>query len=85
MDARHPLKPPDEQMLGWCARVGMPVHVLLTKSDKLGSGAGAAALQRVRASLDNRGMAGSVQLFSALRGQGLEEVRARLDEWLELR
>lgn len=85
MDVRHPLKPPDEQMLGWCARADMPVHVLLTKSDKLGSGAGAAALQRVRAALRERGAAGSAQLFSALRGQGLEEARARLDGWLELR
>lgn len=84
MDVRHPLKPADEQMLLWCARVGMPVHVLLTKSDKLSGGAGAAALQRVRAALGGRGTAASAQLFSSLRGQGLEEARARLDQWLEL-
>ena len=35
MDARHPLTPLDIQMLDWFAVTGKPVHILLTKVDKL--------------------------------------------------
>jgi GTP-binding protein len=35
MDSRHPLTPLDRQMLDWFSPSGKPVHVLLTKSDKL--------------------------------------------------
>jgi len=35
MDTRHPLTPLDEQMLDWFMPTGKPVHILLTKSDKL--------------------------------------------------
>ena len=35
MDARHPLTERDELMLGWFRPTGRPVHVLLTKADKL--------------------------------------------------
>ncbi len=82
MDARHPLKEFDQLMLDWCRHKGMPVHILLTKADKLSRGAAAAALQQVRQYL-RPFPASSAQLFSALNGQGVDEVRARLDEWFD--
>ncbi len=48
MDARHPLTERDELMLGWFRPTGRPIHVLLTKADKLTRSAAAATLARVR-------------------------------------
>ncbi|MEW5756749.1 MAG: ribosome biogenesis GTP-binding protein YihA/YsxC [Pseudomonadota bacterium] len=82
MDIRHPLTAYDEQMLGWCAAVGMPVHILLTKSDKLKRGQASATLLSVRKRLSAFENPVSVQLFSALDRVGIEEAQARLDLWL---
>lgn len=82
MDVRHPLTEFDEMMLGWADDKHMPVHILLTKADKLKSGAAKSALQQVRNRLREWEDLVSVQLFSALKRQGLDEARERLDEWL---
>jgi GTP-binding protein len=80
MDIRHPLKELDEVIVNWCRQAGMPLHVLLTKADKLKFGAAKSALLQVSKSLQSPIF--SVQLFSALNGQGADELRARLDSWL---
>ncbi|MFC3285631.1 ribosome biogenesis GTP-binding protein YihA/YsxC [Litchfieldella rifensis] len=82
MDVRHPLTEFDEMMLGWADDKAMPVHILLTKADKLRSGAAKNALQQVRSRLREWEDLVSVQLFSALKRQGLDEARDRLDGWL---
>jgi len=84
MDVRHPLKDVDQQLLDWCWEVGMPVHVLLTKADKLKRGAAQNTLLQVRRELEAHSPDGlcSVQLFSSLKGTGLPEVYAVLDRWL---
>ena len=85
MDVRHPLKEYDRQMLDWCHHRAMPVHCLLTKADKLGRGPAQATLHAVRKELEaDYGPAVSVQLFSALKKQGVEEARAVLDRWFGL-
>ena len=68
MDVRHPLTPHDRAMLELALGHGLPVHVLLTKSDKLGRGAARAALQAVQRDLEG---SATVQLFSSLSGEGL--------------
>lgn len=78
MDARHPMKPFDRQMLDWCAASAVPCHVLLTKSDKLKRGPAQAALLGLRRELPP---GASAQLFSAKTGAGLERLVERLDEW----
>ena len=82
MDVRHPLTPFDEQMLGWCQHRQMPVHVLLTKADKLKRGAAQSTLLAVRRALPKTG-ALSVQLFSATKNLGVAEAQQVLDEWLD--
>lgn len=82
MDIRHPLTAYDEQMLGWCESVGMPVHVLLTKSDKLTRGPASATLLAVRKRLSKFANPASAQLFSALNRIGIEEAQVQLDAWL---
>ncbi|MCF6336439.1 MAG: ribosome biogenesis GTP-binding protein YihA/YsxC [Gammaproteobacteria bacterium] len=85
MDVRHPLKEVDQQLLDWCWRVNMPVHVLLTKADKLKRGAAQNTLMQVQQELKAHAPDGlcSTQLFSALKGTGLTETYAVLDRWLD--
>ena len=81
MDIRHPLTEHDQEMLDLASSRGRPVHILLTKSDKLGRGAGGNALQAVRRKLPTDGV--SVQLFSALSGDGVQEARGMLEKLLD--
>ncbi|HAF54032.1 MAG TPA: YihA family ribosome biogenesis GTP-binding protein [Thauera sp.] len=82
MDSRHPLTPLDRQMIDWFAHSGRPMHVLLTKSDKLSRGAAAAVLQEVRRALQPLGPQVTVQLFSSLKKSGVEEAEAVIGGWL---
>ena len=82
MDVRHPLTEHDRDMLGLASTRRLPVHVLLTKADKLGRGAAANALQAVRRRLPSEAPI-SVQLFSALAGQGVAQARAALEALLD--
>ena len=75
MDARHPLKDLDLQLLDWFAPSGRPVHLLLTKSDKLTRQAAANTLRSVRFTLGQGYPNATAQLFSSLTKQGIEEAR----------
>lgn len=83
MDSRHPLTALDRQMINWFAASGRPMHVLLTKSDKLSRGAAAAVLQDVRRELRPLGPQVTVQLFSSLKKSGVEEAEAVIGGWLQ--
>lgn len=82
MDIRHPLTPLDRRMLDWFLPRGLPVHILLTKADKLSRGAANKTLMEVRRALKNAPQV-SVQLFSSLARQGMEEAEAVIQAWLE--
>lgn len=82
MDSRRPLQPFDQQMLGWAAQADMPVHLLLTKADKLSKGAGHKELLQVRSKLAHLGDLVSSQLFSSLKHQGHPELIEVLNRWL---
>jgi GTP-binding protein len=70
-------------MLQWCQHAHMPVHVLLTKADKLKRGAASNVLLKVQKTLADQPHV-SVQLFSALKHTGVEQARAKLDAWLAM-
>jgi len=82
MDSRRPMQPFDEQMLLWARSANMPVHILLTKSDKLKKGPAKATLLKLRAQLAPHKATVSVQLFSALKHTGHGELIAVLNSWL---
>lgn len=82
MDVRHPLQEFDQQMLDWAISASMPVHILLTKSDKLKNGPGRSTLLQVRSQLKAHAQLVSVQLFSSLKHTGHKELIAVLDTWL---
>lgn len=84
MDARHPLTELDRQMLDWFAPTGKPVHVLLTKADKLTRSESAQVLHRVREALGRWGARATVQLFSSLKKAGTEEAEQVMGAWLGL-
>ena len=79
MDIRHPMTPHDQDMLGLAQGRDVPVHVLLTKADKLGRGAIQQTTAAVRREL---GPGVGVHPFSAHSGLGVIEARGRLDAWL---
>lgn len=82
MDSRRPLQTYDQQMIGWATQASMPVHVLLTKADKLSKGAGKQSLMQVESKLAHLGELVSCQLFSSLKHQGHAELIKVLDRWL---
>lgn len=82
MDVRHPLQPFDRQMLDWALQAAMPVHILLTKADKLKKGPAKSTLLQVRHQLSAHGDMVSAQLFSALKHSGHEELIDVLNAWL---
>lgn len=82
MDCRHPLTPLDRQMLDWFSPTGRPVHVLLTKSDKLSRSEANKTLAAVRKELEQNWGNCTVQLFSSLKKQGVEEAEKIIGKWL---
>lgn len=78
MDARHPMKALDLQMLDWFAPTNKPVHCLLTKADKLTRSEQAAVLRDVRKQIVDHQYNATAQLFSSLKKQGLEEAEAAI-------
>lgn len=74
MDIRHPLQHFDVMMLEWAYSRHLFVHVLLTKSDKLNRGPASKVLLDVQQKLKTMKLNFSIQLFSSLNKQGLEEL-----------
>lgn len=85
MDARHPLKELDVRMLDFFALTGRPVHILLSKADKLSKNEQMKTLSAVKKALKpfTERQEVSVQLFSSLKKQGIEEVDAVVRQWFE--
>lgn len=82
VDIRRQLTALDRQLLDWSAWRPLPVHLLLTKADKLNRGPATASLHSVRRELEKLYPLASVQLFSATSGQGIDDLRQQLDQWL---
>jgi GTP-binding protein len=81
VDIRRLLTEYDRQMLNFADAVGLPAHILLTKTDKLKRGQAAKALLELRRDLADTA---TVQHFSALSRLGEGEARAKLEEFLNL-
>ncbi|WP_028024277.1 ribosome biogenesis GTP-binding protein YihA/YsxC [Enterovibrio calviensis] len=81
MDIRHPLRELDQQIIFWAVDSNLPVLALLTKCDKLKSGARKAELTKVRAAAVDFGGNVEVELYSSLKGIGVDKLRKKLDSW----
>lgn len=85
MDSRHPLKALDIQMLDFFHITGCPVHILLSKADKLSKNDQIKTLAAVKKSLKpyTERQKISVQLFSSLKKQGMDEVNQVVGSWFD--
>lgn len=84
MDIRRPLTDLDLRLIDWFRPTGRPIHILLSKADKLSRQEQTTVLRAVKAELATWGDAGlySVQLFSSLKRTGVDEAEAVLGTWL---
>jgi GTP-binding protein len=78
MDSRHPLTPLDRRLLEWLRDAGRPAHILLTKSDKLSKQAAQVTLGKARKEISTLFPGFTVQLFSSMKREGLEEAARAL-------
>ena len=84
MDIRHPLTDFDWQMIEWCQHGNLRIHIILTKADKLNFGAAKNTLLQVQRELSHLEIPVSLQLFSALKRMGIDEIHQVLDQWFEI-
>lgn len=80
-DIRHPLKEFDRMMINWAVQSQLPLHLLLTKADKLKRGAAQNTLLQIKKELENHNEV-SMQLFSSLKNTGVVEARNVVSSWL---
>jgi GTP-binding protein len=81
MDMRHPLQDFDTMVIEWAVASEMPLHILLTKSDKLKANAARNEFFKIRKQVEAYSPAISVQLFSSLKKTGLNELENVLNSW----
>lgn len=84
IDARHPLAELDKLMIQWFSCSSRPLHVLLTKTDKLTRSESRLRLEQAHVELAQLRLVTpvTVQVFSSASRVGVEEARERLGEWL---
>ncbi|WP_019215545.1 ribosome biogenesis GTP-binding protein YihA/YsxC [Legionella tunisiensis] len=81
MDCRHPLKELDQMMVDWSLDRELPVHILLTKADKLSRSEVKNTVLKVRRHYQLMEEFVSVQTFSSLKKEGVDELIMKLNEW----
>lgn len=84
MDIRHPLKELDQSMINWALDRQLPVHILLTKADKLGRSIVQNTVVQVRRHYELMQDFITVQAFSSLKKQGVDELILMLNKWMAL-
>lgn len=83
MDIRHPLKEADQTMLHWAIEQELPVHILLTKADKLSRNQMQIAVQKVEQYCKPLPSTVTCQPFSSLKKQGVDTLVTVLNQWFE--
>jgi GTP-binding protein len=84
MDVRHPLTELDDQLINWLKPTGVPVHILLSKSDKLGQQKALATLRAVSSLLARDYVNCSAQLFSSTHKIGIADAAKQIQRWLSV-
>ena len=80
VDSRHSIKEFDEMMINWSLAISLPLHILLTKSDKLKRGHQQNVLLTLKKQLPETI---SIQIFSATKKMGLDLLENKLIEWIQ--
>jgi GTP-binding protein len=84
MDIRHPLKDLDQMMVDWALDRALPVHILLTKADKFSRSEARNTLLKVCRHYDLVQHLITVQVFSSLKKEGVNELIVTLNQWFNL-
>ena len=84
MDVRHPLKDLDQMMIDWALNQELPVHILLTKADKLSRSEVKNTVLKVRKHYELAAHLLSIQAFSSLKKEGVDELIGLLNRWFEI-
>ncbi|CDZ76030.1 putative GTP-binding protein EngB [Legionella massiliensis] len=84
MDCRHPLKELDQMMVDWCLNRELPVHILLTKADKLSRSEVKNTVLKIRKHYSLLDGLITVQSFSSPKKEGVDELILKLNEWFEI-
>lgn len=81
MDARRPLTDHDWRMIEWIQQGRAELHFLLTKSDKLSRNQAKATLLATQRELEDAGVEATLQLFSSLKKEGVDDLQGLLDSY----
>lgn len=84
MDIRHPLKDLDQAMINWAITRQLPVHILLTKADKISRGQAQSVLLQINKHFESMNGLVSAQVFSSLKRQGIESLINVINSWLAI-
>ena len=82
MDARRPFMPTDEWVIDFLNTRPVRLHFLLNKCDQLNNQAKKETLLKARARAAEIGPHVTVQLFSGLKREGVDELRENLSRWI---
>lgn len=83
MDIRHPLKDSDKQMIEWCDERALPMHLVLTKADKIKKNKVNQTLFAVQKEVKIFDTSITVQVFSSETKLGMPELKAKLSDWMK--
>jgi len=81
MDARRPLTDHDWNMIDWIQQGRAELHFLLTKSDKLSRNQAKSTLLSTQKQLEDAGVEATLQLFSSLKKEGIDDLQGLLDSY----
>lgn len=84
MDCRHPLKELDLMMIDWAITRQLPIHILLTKADKLSRSEVKNILLKIRKHYELMEDLISIQSFSSLKKEGVDLLIQQLNNWFEI-
>ena len=85
VDSRRGLMAVDEALLNWIGQRNLPVHIVLSKSDKLTRQESILCRRNIEkqvASRTEKGHPVTVQLWSALNKIGLDDLELQLKRWI---
>ncbi len=82
MDIRQPFREFDQMLINWAEESQLPLHILLTKADKIKPNQARNDFFRLKKEVDGKALM-SIQLFSAPKKQGIDELVGCLNGWLE--
>jgi GTP-binding protein len=83
VDIRRGLTTLDRQLLSWLAPTNKPVHILLTKADKLTRQQASTILQQTEAELARHPGEATAQIFSGTSKTGVKQAQAVVARWLK--